>query len=286
MIATALRALGAALGAVPQLNLWVRTAPRGTEEFCWHIDIVPRLTIRAGFELGTGVDINVYPPERAAADLREALGVSHRQYCAAADAAEPAPLSPLHRRRRPGGRPYGRWEERLSEAFAAACAPLAAEAGTALDPRRCKWFPDRAWGGRTYVPAIGRAAEPTTATRRVDARRVLRPRLVPAATTRRADRAARDGRLHRRHRRREPRLADRPQRRRARRLAGRRRPRRRRHADLGPAAGPRRARGDGRARRRGARSGGGQRRPLHADRGRRGPASATTCSSSQLWDRR
>ena len=29
MIATALRALGRALGAVPQLNLWVRTAPRG-----------------------------------------------------------------------------------------------------------------------------------------------------------------------------------------------------------------------------------------------------------------
>ena len=76
MIATALRALGAALGSVPQFNLWVRTAPRGTEEFCWHIDIVPRLTNRAGFELGTGVDINVYPPERAAADLRAALLVT------------------------------------------------------------------------------------------------------------------------------------------------------------------------------------------------------------------
>ena len=74
MIATALRALGGALGAVPQLNLWVRTAPRGADEFCWHIDIVPRLTTRAGFELGTGVEINVYPPERAAADLRAALG--------------------------------------------------------------------------------------------------------------------------------------------------------------------------------------------------------------------
>jgi len=73
MIATALRALGAALGGVPQLNLWVRTAPRGTEEFCWHIEIVPRLTIRAGFELGTGVEICTYPPERAASDLREAL---------------------------------------------------------------------------------------------------------------------------------------------------------------------------------------------------------------------
>ncbi|MQA75520.1 MAG: DUF4921 family protein [Solirubrobacterales bacterium] len=73
MIATALRALSAALGAVPQLNLWVRTAPRGSEEFCWHVDIVPRLTVRAAFELGTGVEIDVYPPERAAADLRAAL---------------------------------------------------------------------------------------------------------------------------------------------------------------------------------------------------------------------
>ncbi len=74
MLATALRALAGVFGAMPQLNLWVRTAPRGAREFCWHIDILPRLTIRAGFELGTGVEINVYPPERAAADLREALG--------------------------------------------------------------------------------------------------------------------------------------------------------------------------------------------------------------------
>jgi UDPglucose--hexose-1-phosphate uridylyltransferase len=73
MLATALRALGGALGGTPQLNLWIRTAPRGTTEFCWHLDILPRLTVRAGFELGTGVDINVYAPERAAADLREAL---------------------------------------------------------------------------------------------------------------------------------------------------------------------------------------------------------------------
>ena len=74
MVGTALRALAGAFGSLPQLNLWVRTAPRGSEEFCWHIDILPRLTIRAGFELGTGVDINVYPPERAASDLRATLG--------------------------------------------------------------------------------------------------------------------------------------------------------------------------------------------------------------------
>jgi len=74
MILTALRALGERFDGPPELNLWIRTAPRGTESFRWHVDIVPRVTVRAGFELGTGVDINVYPPERAAADLRETLG--------------------------------------------------------------------------------------------------------------------------------------------------------------------------------------------------------------------
>jgi UDPglucose--hexose-1-phosphate uridylyltransferase len=74
MLGTALRALAGVFGAVPQLNLWIRTAPRGVEEFCWHLDLLPRLTIRAGFELGTGVDINTYAPERAASDLRDALG--------------------------------------------------------------------------------------------------------------------------------------------------------------------------------------------------------------------
>ena len=59
------------------------------------------------------------------------------------------------------GRPYGRWEERLREAFVAKCRPLAAEAGSELDPMTVKWFPDRSWGGRTYVPASGRAGTPT-----------------------------------------------------------------------------------------------------------------------------
>lgn len=72
---TAIRALAARFGGrTPALNLWVRTAPRGTEIFHWHIDIAPRLAIKAGFELSTGVDINVFPPERAASELREALG--------------------------------------------------------------------------------------------------------------------------------------------------------------------------------------------------------------------
>jgi len=74
MLQRAVRALASAFEVPPQLNLWIRTAPRAAEEFCWHIDISPVLTVRAGFELGTGVEINVYPPERAAADLRSALG--------------------------------------------------------------------------------------------------------------------------------------------------------------------------------------------------------------------
>ena len=73
MIRTAMRLLAERFDGPPELNLWVATAPRGTERFHWHVDIAPRLSIKAGFELGTGVDINIYPPERAAADLRDVL---------------------------------------------------------------------------------------------------------------------------------------------------------------------------------------------------------------------
>ena len=34
----------------PELNLWIRTAPRGAEHFHWHVDIAPRLSIKAAFE--------------------------------------------------------------------------------------------------------------------------------------------------------------------------------------------------------------------------------------------
>jgi UDPglucose--hexose-1-phosphate uridylyltransferase len=73
MIATAMRTLAACFDGPPELNLWVRTAPHGAEPFHWHVDIAPRLTIKASFELGTGVDINIYPPEQAASDLRDCL---------------------------------------------------------------------------------------------------------------------------------------------------------------------------------------------------------------------
>lgn len=60
------------LGAAPPLNLWVRTAPRGADHFCWRIDILPRLTHLAGLELGAGLHLNIVAPERAAAELRDA----------------------------------------------------------------------------------------------------------------------------------------------------------------------------------------------------------------------
>lgn len=72
-LTTALRALRARFGDGLELNLWVRTAPRDADVFHWHIDIAPRLAIKAGFELATGVDVNVFPPERAAAELRDSL---------------------------------------------------------------------------------------------------------------------------------------------------------------------------------------------------------------------
>ncbi len=67
-----LRRLARHLGCSPPLNLWVRTAPRGAERFCWRIDVVPRLTHLAGLELSTGVNLNIVAPEDAAAHLRDA----------------------------------------------------------------------------------------------------------------------------------------------------------------------------------------------------------------------
>ena len=67
-----LRRLARHLGSSPPLNMWVRTAPRGAEHFCWRIDVLPRLTHLAGLELSTGVNLNIVTPEDAAAHLREA----------------------------------------------------------------------------------------------------------------------------------------------------------------------------------------------------------------------
>lgn len=59
----------------PDFNLTVNTAPRGDEHklsYLWHVDILPRLTTPAGFELGSGMAINTVLPETAAEMLRRA----------------------------------------------------------------------------------------------------------------------------------------------------------------------------------------------------------------------
>jgi UDPglucose--hexose-1-phosphate uridylyltransferase len=57
-------------------NYWIHTAPWGGENYQrsyhWHLEIVPRLTRMAGFELGTGYFINPVSPEQAARRLRSA----------------------------------------------------------------------------------------------------------------------------------------------------------------------------------------------------------------------
>jgi UDPglucose--hexose-1-phosphate uridylyltransferase len=68
----ALSRLQRRFGESPPLSLWVRTAPRDAERFCWRIDIAPRIAPAPGLELGIGLHRNDVAPELAAAELRAA----------------------------------------------------------------------------------------------------------------------------------------------------------------------------------------------------------------------
>jgi len=48
--------------------------------------------------------------------------------------------------------PYGRWAERLSAELLGACLALDAEDADLGEPGEIRWYPDRTWNGRTYVP--------------------------------------------------------------------------------------------------------------------------------------
>lgn len=58
----------------PDYNFFIHTAPLRDhglyKHYHWHIEIIPKISITAGFELSTGVDINVVDPDKAAAILR------------------------------------------------------------------------------------------------------------------------------------------------------------------------------------------------------------------------
>ncbi len=54
-------------------NFTLHTSPINQDidkDFHWHLSIMPRLTVNAGFEMGTGIHINVTSPEDAAKYLR------------------------------------------------------------------------------------------------------------------------------------------------------------------------------------------------------------------------
>jgi UDPglucose--hexose-1-phosphate uridylyltransferase len=72
-VRTALQALTEHLGDIAY-NIVFHSAPyKATGMYHWHVHVLPTLTTRAGFELGTGVLINVVSPEKSASDLRDAL---------------------------------------------------------------------------------------------------------------------------------------------------------------------------------------------------------------------
>jgi UDPglucose--hexose-1-phosphate uridylyltransferase len=77
-LARLLREVVARLGRLfgdPPYNFALHTAPlreADPEHFHWHLEIMPKLTRLAGFELGTGFFINPTPPEDAARFLRQA----------------------------------------------------------------------------------------------------------------------------------------------------------------------------------------------------------------------
>jgi UDPglucose--hexose-1-phosphate uridylyltransferase len=60
----------------PAYNFYIRTAPcegRTYPHYRWHIEIIPRTAIWAGFELAAGIEISSIEPEKAAQFLRTIL---------------------------------------------------------------------------------------------------------------------------------------------------------------------------------------------------------------------
>jgi UDPglucose--hexose-1-phosphate uridylyltransferase len=65
LVRDGLRRLRAAEGSVA-LNIWLHAPGH------WHFEVVPRLSVLAGLELGAGYHVNTLAPESAAGILREA----------------------------------------------------------------------------------------------------------------------------------------------------------------------------------------------------------------------
>jgi hypothetical protein len=52
--------------------------------------------------------------------------------------------------------PHGAWAQTLQAEFLAACLRIDAEGQEIGEARELRWFPDRSWNGRTYVPVTAR----------------------------------------------------------------------------------------------------------------------------------
>ncbi len=59
----------------PDYNFFIHTSPvsekRKNSHYHWHIEIQPKISISAGFELGTGIEITVIDPDEAARILKQ-----------------------------------------------------------------------------------------------------------------------------------------------------------------------------------------------------------------------
>jgi len=58
----------------PSYNFFLRTSPCDGKDYShyhWHFEIMPRTSIQAGFEFGTGIEISTIEPEKAAEYLRK-----------------------------------------------------------------------------------------------------------------------------------------------------------------------------------------------------------------------
>jgi hypothetical protein len=55
--------------------------------------------------------------------------------------------------------PYGRWADTLKGHFLRAVVAIDTEGTKVGEPGEIAWFPDRTYGGRTYVPAVTRTSE-------------------------------------------------------------------------------------------------------------------------------
>jgi hypothetical protein len=54
------------------------------------------------------------------------------------------------------GLPHGDWAHTLQAEFLAACLRIDAEGQELGEARELRWFPDRTWNGRTYIPVTAR----------------------------------------------------------------------------------------------------------------------------------